>query len=172
MALPEGMVTYPENDINFADPNQPIGDVQGGTPLPPIQYDPAGGPTYSPTPTAIAPQLEAKAATEQGLGTASSLLGGALGKEYTLPSDISGLMQGPGQFDFASFIQGPQMAQVGVQDFQGMQQGAQFQQMDPTALRAAYDKMQAGPAQQLMGGDYDALQQALMLPGQQAIQQG
>jgi hypothetical protein len=32
--------------------------------------------------------------------------------------------------------------------------------------------MQAGPAQQLMGGDYDALQQALMLPGQQELQRG
>jgi hypothetical protein len=64
------------------------------------------------------------------------------------------------------------MQNVNVQDFQGAQQGAQFNQMDPTALRAAYEKLQGGPGQQLMGGDYDALQQALMLPGQQAIQQG
>jgi hypothetical protein len=106
------------------------------------------------------------------LGAAKALLDANLNKTFTMPSDISGLLKGPDQFEFNEYVSGPQMGQVNVDQFQGMQQGAQFNQMDPTALRAAYNKLQAGPASQLMGGDYDALQQALMLPGQQAIQQG
>jgi hypothetical protein len=116
--------------------------------------------------------MDAEKATEMGLGAAHGLLTTAMGKTYDMPADITGQIQGPQQYGMNPFIAGPQLGQTDVSGFQGTQMGAQFNQMDPTALRAAYDKMQAGPAQQLMGGDYDVLQQALMLPGQQELQRG
>jgi hypothetical protein len=95
-----------------------------------------------------------------------------MGKVYEMPADITGQIQGPAQFEMNQFQAGPQLGRTEVGGYQAAPQTAQFNQMDPTALRAAYDKMQAGPAQSLMGGDYDALQQALMLPGQQELQRG
>jgi len=165
-------VTYPESPLSqpptsgnwpHYDPYQQYPTREYGTYKTPATLGNIGGEE---------PGEAGEAAARVGLGTGKSLLEAAMSKTYELPANITPYMMGPRQYEYSPFVGGPQFQQTQVGTWQGPQFQSQFQKVDPNAALANYQRMNLPNAQQLMGGDYEALQQQLMIPGQQEATRG